>query len=126
MNQFLIVAAGGAVGAALRHGVNLGAGRLFGAGFPYGTFAVNVAGSLAMGLIAGWLALRSGGQAETIRLFAMTGVLGGFTTFSAFSMDAVALWERGAPALAAAYVTVSVVLSIAALGAGLTLARGFA
>src|SRR5690606_3497690 len=92
---YLIVFLGGGLGAALRHGVNLGAARLLGTAFPYGTLAVNVAGSLAMGLLAAWFAFR-GDAAQHWRLFFATGVLGGFTTFSAFSLDVALLYERGA------------------------------
>lgn len=119
---WIIVFVGAGLGGALRHGVNLVAARVAGLEFPLGTLAVNVAGSLAMGLIAGWFALRSGASQE-MRLFLATGVLGGFTTFSAFSLDAVLLWERGRVAAAAGYVAGSVVLSIAALIFGLMLVR---
>jgi CrcB protein len=124
MNQFLLVAAGGAFGAGCRHAVNLGATRLFGPAFPWGTFAVNVAGSLAMGLLIGLLARNGSESGAALRLFLATGVLGGFTTFSAFSLDAVTLWERGAAGQAAAYAVGSVVLSILALAAGLAAVRG--
>lgn len=124
MNQFLLVAAGGALGASLRHGVNVGAARLFGPAFPWGTLGVNVAGSLAMGLLIGWLARSDAEGGTALRLFLATGVLGGFTTFSAFSLDAVTLWERGAAGQALAYVAASVTFSILALAAGLALMRG--
>lgn len=119
---WLLVAAGGAAGAALRHMVQLWAFRLLGPGLPVGTFMVNVLGSFAMGLVVGWLALRGGLGGEG-RAFLATGLLGGFTTFSAFSLDAVSLWQRGDAGLAFAYVAASVILSIAALGAGLWLTR---
>lgn len=122
---YLIVFLGGGLGAALRHGVNLGAARLLGTAFPYGTLAVNVAGSLAMGLLAAWFAFR-GDAAQHWRLFFATGVLGGFTTFSAFSLDVALLYERGAIALAALYVVASVLLSVAGLFAGLALVRAVA
>ena len=124
--SWLLVFVGGGTGAALRHGVNLAAFRLLGPGWPAGTFIVNVAGSLAMGLLIGWLArhdVLSGGGSNELRLALTTGLLGGFTTFSAFSLDAVALWERGAVASAAIYVLASVVLSIVAMFVGLSLAR---
>jgi fluoride exporter len=121
---FLLVFVGAGIGGALRHGVNLAGVRVFGPGFPWGTLAVNVTGSLAMGLLAGWLALRTGeGWSGPTRLFLATGVLGGFTTFSAFSLDAVLLWERGDTGLAAAYVLASVLLSVGGLVAGLALVR---
>jgi len=115
---YLIVFLGAGIGGALRHGVNLAAMRLFGFGFPFGTLIVNVVGSLAMGLLAGYFAYRTG-MPQHFRLFLTTGVLGGFTTFSAFSLDAALLMERHAYGLAAAYVAVSVAVSLAALFAGL-------
>jgi CrcB protein len=125
MYHLSLVALGGAVGASARHLVNLGALRLFGSAFPVGTLAVNVVGGLLMGLLAGVLALRYAGGGQGSHLFLATGVLGGFTTFSAFSLDAVLLWQRGQAAAALVYVVASVVLSIAALAAGLALARSF-
>ena len=122
---YLIVFLGGGIGAALRHGVNLSAARMLGTHFPYGTIAVNVAGSLAMGLLAGYFAFKSG-LPQHWQLFFTTGILGGFTTFSAFSLDAALLYERGAFALAALYVVTSVVASIAALFVGLAIIRNFA
>ncbi len=120
MTRFLIVAAGGALGAVARYGV----GRLVPAsGWPWGTMAVNVVGGLAMGLLTGWLAFRGGAGGETVRLFAAVGVLGGFTTFSAFSLETALMIERREFALAGGYVAASVVLSIAALFLGLMLAR---
>ena len=115
---YLVVFLGAGIGGALRHGVNLAATRLFGFGFPFGTMIVNVVGSLAMGLLAGYFAYRTGVPQHT-RLFLTTGVLGGFTTFSAFSLDAALLMERHAYGLAAAYVAVSVTVSLAALFGGL-------
>ncbi len=118
----LLVFLGAGLGGVLRHGVNLAALKALGPAFPWGTLGVNVAGSLVMGILAALLAARS----QEARLFLMTGVLGGFTTFSAFSIDAVALWERGEIGLAAAYAAGSVVLSIAALAVGLAAARALA
>jgi fluoride exporter len=126
MNHLLIVAVGGGIGAGLRHLANLAALRLFGPGFPWGTVFVNIAGSLAMGLLIGWMARRAGGSSMEIRLFLATGVLGGFTTFSAFSLDFAMLWERGAIGPAASYVIGSVLVSIAAVFAGLWLMRAAA
>ncbi|MFB2533258.1 fluoride efflux transporter CrcB [Paracoccus sp. p4-l81] len=114
------VALGGALGAVARHGVNL-LGRRW-PGFPASTLAVNVIGSLLMGVLVVVLAERGAMRHAPLL---MTGVLGGFTTFSAFSLDAVALWERGQPGLAALYVAGSLGLSIGALIAGLWLARGY-
>lgn len=119
---YLIVFLGGGLGAALRHGVNLGAARLLGTGFPFGTLTVNVVGSLAIGLIAAWFAFR-GDASQHWRLFFTTGLLGGFTTFSAFSLDVALLYERGAIGLAVLYVLLSLVLSVAGLFAGLALVR---
>ncbi|MCE0507110.1 MULTISPECIES: fluoride efflux transporter CrcB [unclassified Roseivivax] len=115
------VALGGALGALARHLTGLWALRALGPGFPWGTLSVNVAGSFAMGCLAVALA-----QAGAMRWapFLMTGLLGGFTTFSAFSLDAVTLYERGQAGLAAGYAAASVILSLAALAAGLFLARG--
>jgi CrcB protein len=119
---YLIVFVGAGIGGAMRHGVNSIAALLLGTGFPFGTLAVNVVGSLAMGLIVEYLALM-GEVSQHWRLFLATGVLGGFTTFSAFSLDAAVLYERGQLALAAAYVLISVGVSIAALFAGLFVVR---
>ncbi len=121
---YLIVFLGGGIGAALRHGVNLTAARALGTAFPYGTFAVNVIGSLAMGLLAAYFAFK-GDATQHWRLFFTTGIFGGFTTFSAFSLDAVLLYERGETGLAALYVVASVAISIAGLFAGLALVRNF-
>jgi CrcB protein len=124
MTRLLLVASGGALGALMRYGVGAAAARWWpGTAWPWATFAVNVAGGLAMGLLAGWLALRGGAGQETIRLFAAVGLLGGFTTFSAFSLEAALLIERRQTALALGYVCASAVLAIAAVFAGLWLAR---
>ena len=121
---FLIVFIGGGLGAALRHGVNLLSARLFGTAFPWHTLIENVTGSLVMGLLAGYFALK-GDASQHWRLFLTTGILGGYTTFSAFSLDALLLYERGETALAALYVVASVGLAIAGLFAGLALVRQF-
>jgi CrcB protein len=119
---YLIVFLGGGLGAMLRHGVNLAAARLVGTAFPYGTLAINVTGSILMGLLAGYFAFK-GEASQHARLFLTTGILGGYTTFSAFSLDAVLLLERNDFALAAVYVLGSVLLSIVGLAAGLALMR---
>src|SRR6478752_5622937 len=119
---YLIVFLGAGIGGALRHGVNVGAARLFGYGFPFGTLIVNVAGSFAMGLLAGFFAFRPGLD-QHMRLFLTTGILGGFTTFSAFSLDAALLIERHSYGLAAGYVAGSVIASVTALFFGLALFR---
>jgi CrcB protein len=120
--RYLIVFLGGGVGAALRHGVNVAAARLLGTAFPYATTIENVSGSLLMGLLAGYFAFR-GGISQHWQLFLTTGILGGYTTFSTFSLDAALLYERGAFGLAALYVIVSVALSIGGLFAGLWFMR---
>lgn len=120
MTGALLVFLGGGTGAVLRHGVNQLAPLLLGAGaFPLSTLLVNVLGSVLMGGIAVVLPLEG-----PARLFAATGLLGGFTTFSAFSADAVMLWQRGDQIGALAYVTASVLLSIGGLAAGIALVRG--
>ncbi|NBB51413.1 fluoride efflux transporter CrcB [Rhizobium sp. CRIBSB] len=121
MTRFLIVAAGGALGSMARYGL----GRLVpvSAGWPWPTVMANVVGGLLMGLLTGWLAFRAGGDNESIRLFAAVGVLGGFTTFSAFSLETALMIERRQFAMAGGYVAVSVVVAIAALFVGLMLAR---
>jgi CrcB protein len=119
---YLIVFAGAGIGGALRHGVNVAAAKLFGYGFPFGTLIVNVLGSFLIGLLAGWFAFRPG-VPQDMRLFLTTGILGGFTTFSAFSLDAALLIERHAYALAAAYMVGSVTASLVALFLGLALFR---
>lgn len=127
MIQTLLVFIGGGLGAVGRHGVNIAAARILGFGLPWGTLVVNIVGSFAMGLIVGWFAFKADtGLSQHARLFLTTGMLGGFTTFSAFSLDAVLLWERGEVVAAAAYVIVSVVVSIAGLIAGLALVRALA
>lgn len=119
---FLIVFLGGGLGAATRHGINILAAGLLGTAFPYGTLFINVAGSFVMGLIAEYFALKSG-LPQHLRLFLTTGILGGFTTFSAFSLEAALLYERGQVIGAAVYVVASVVLAIGGLFAGLAIVR---
>jgi CrcB protein len=113
------VALGGAIGASFRYLANVAAMRVAGPGFPWATLFVNVAGSFAMGVLVVVLA----GAGNRLAPFLMTGILGGFTTFSAFSLDTISLWGRS-PTLAAAYVLGSVALSLAGLVAGLAAARG--
>lgn len=110
----LLVFLGGGLGAAGRHLVNIGALRLFGMGFPFGTLVVNVLGSALMGVIVEGAALRWH-LSQELRLFLTTGVLGGFTTFSTFSLDAVALWERGRIELALLYMAGSLLVSLLAI-----------
>lgn len=123
--NYLLVFIGGGLGSTLRHTINITCARCIGTAFPYGTFIINVTGSIVMGLIAGYLAFK-GEASQPWRLFLMTGVLGGYTTFSAFSLDAALLYERGETGLALAYVLGSVVLSIAGLFAGLAVVRHLA
>jgi CrcB protein len=125
MLNYLLVFIGGGLGSSLRHTVNVVCTRYLGTGFPYHTFIINITGSTVMGLIAGYLAFK-GEAAQSWRLFLMTGILGGYTTFSAFSLDAGLLYERGEIGLALLYVLGSVVLSIAGLFAGLALVRHLA
>jgi CrcB protein len=120
--NYLLVFVGGGLGASLRHTVNMVFTRAFGTAFPYHTFFINVTGSIVMGLIAGYLAFK-GEATQHWRLFLMTGILGGYTTFSAFSLDTALLYERGETWLALLYVLGSVVLSIAGLFGGLALVR---
>jgi fluoride exporter len=122
MKMVLLAAAGGALGSSARYLVNIGAGRLLGMGFPWGTLIVNVVGCFIMGVLVGWGALR-GTLTNEARVFLATGVLGGFTTFSAFSADFAALVVRKNFGLSALYVGGSVVLSLAAVFAGLYLVR---
>ncbi|MBX3598621.1 MAG: fluoride efflux transporter CrcB [Rhizobiaceae bacterium] len=122
MTELIFVMIGGAIGAGLRHLTNIGATKLAGPSFPYGTLTVNIAGCFLMGVLIAGLAGRSG-DTQAVRLFLATGVLGGFTTFSAFSMDFAALWERGTTSLAFFYVAASVVGALAAVFAGMWLVR---
>lgn len=122
MKLLLAIAAGGALGAVGRHFVSAWIGHWFGSGFPWGILSVNVLGSLAMGLLIEAMALAWSPSLE-LRALLTVGILGGFTTFSAFSLDVVLLYERGALGAAFLYMTGSVVLSIGALFVGLRLAR---
>jgi fluoride exporter len=123
--NYVLVFIGGGLGSTLRHTVNVVCARCIGTAFPYGTFIINITGSTIMGLIAGYLAFK-GEASQPWRLFLMTGVLGGYTTFSAYSLDAALLYERGELGLAAFYVLGSVVFSILGLFAGLALVRHLA
>lgn len=119
---YLLVFVGGGIGAALRHAVNRGALALLGPSLPFGTLMVNVLGSFLMGVLAAALLARGEGD-QSVRLFLGTGVLGGFTTFAAFSLDAVLLWEKAEWLALGAYVIGSVVLSLGALLIGMFAAR---
>jgi fluoride exporter len=121
----LWIALGGAIGAALRHFLNIGIARIAGSDFPWHTMLINVSGSFVMGLLVSLMAMRWNVSNE-LRAFLTTGILGGYTTFSAFSLDFALLVERKTYALAGAYALGSVVLSLAAIFAGMALARIFA
>ncbi|MEM8785904.1 MAG: fluoride efflux transporter CrcB [Pseudomonadota bacterium] len=123
--NLLAVAAGGALGASMRYGAVLAVGHLLGTTYPYGTMLVNVLGSFVIGVV---FQLARGGMdlSPTLLLFLMTGVLGGFTTFSAFSLDALKLLERGAVGAFATYGLLSVTLSLLAVIAGVWLVRAAA
>ena len=124
MGPYLIVFAGAGLGGMLRHGLNGLSLRLFGPDLPIGTPVINVLGSFLMGLLGGWFLMRSG-SSPGWRLFLTAGVLGGFTTFSTFSLEAALLWERGEVGQAALYVIGSVGLGVFALFGGLALVRSF-
>ena len=118
----LLIFIGGGLGSILRHAVNQTSAAIFGFNFPFGTLFVNIIGSLAMGLVAGWFAFRGEGG-QLLRLFLATGLLGGFTTFSAFSLDAALLWERGQTVMATIYIVGSVAAAIIGVFAGLFIMR---
>lgn len=126
MKHLLLVMVGGGFGAGLRHLVGIVTLRIFGPGFPFGTLSVNIVGSLAMGLFIGWLVRHEAAQMQSLRYFLATGLLGGFTTFSAFSLDTAVMWQRGDSHLAAIYIAASVAGSIAAVFVGLALMRQLA
>jgi CrcB protein len=119
-----VIFLGGGIGSVLRHGMNILCVRLFGSQFPWGTFAVNLIGSFVIGLLAAFFAFRAGAAwTQPTRLFLITGVLGGFTTFSSFSLDFAMLFERGATMQALFYVLGSVGISLAAIFFGLYVGR---
>ena len=122
MKTLLMVALGGAIGASGRYGIGVLAGRLTHGDFPAGTFTANIVGSFVLGVLAGLMTF-AWNPAPEIRAFLVVGVLGGFTTFSAFSLDVVLLMERGRPLLAAGYLVATVVVSVGGLFAGLRLMR---
>ena len=121
---YLLVFVGAGLGGTLRHSANLAASRLLGPDLPVSTFLVNVLGSLSIGALAGYVALRGHGS-QSVQLFLATGIQGGFTTFSAFSLEAALLWERGQVLSCVVFVVASVMLSIAAVFAGLALVRSW-
>ncbi|MBB3901711.1 fluoride efflux transporter CrcB [Methylobacterium brachythecii] len=116
----LLVFLGAGIGGVLRHSVNMTAVR-FGSSFPWGTLTINIVGSIAMGLVTGWFALRGGSMQA--RLFIATGILGGFTTFSTFSLEAFSLIERGETVAALGYIMASLIIGIGGLALGLLLMR---
>ena len=119
---YLVVFVGGGLGAALRHGVNRASLAYFGPDIPYGTLCVNVVGGLLMGVFAELFLVKGGGSQE-FRLFLTTGFLGGFTTFSAFSLDAALMWQRSDFTALMTYVVSSALLSIVALFLGMGAVR---
>ena len=121
---FVIVFVGGGLGAAMRHGINLLSARLVGTAFPYNTVFENITGSTVMGLLVGYFAFR-GGISQHWQLFLTTGILGGYTTFSAFSLDTILLFERGQPGLAVLNMAASLAFAVGGLYAGLALVRQF-
>ncbi|MBE2276283.1 MAG: fluoride efflux transporter CrcB [Rhodobacteraceae bacterium] len=121
LSSMFQVAVGGAAGSVLRYMTNVAAGRLFGTGFPLGTLVVNVVGSFLMGVLVVLLAEKGGTRHAPLL---MTGLLGGFTTLSAFSLDTVTLWERGQHGLALGYVALTLGLSLCAIVLALHLLRG--
>ncbi|HWV83346.1 MAG TPA: CrcB family protein [Hyphomicrobiaceae bacterium] len=123
MRLLLLAAAGGALGAGVRHLVNVSVLALLGSGFPWATFMINIAGSLLMGVVVEALLPFSGTSVVAWRTFLATGILGGFTTFSAFSLDIWVLYERGEHLAVFLYVTLSVALAVAALILGMSFVR---
>lgn len=124
MTPVLVVFLGAGIGGAARHLLNLGVPRLLGTGFPFATLIINVSGSLIMGVMAGYFAFRDGEDwSQTMRLFVITGILGGYTTFSAFSLDFLVLMERHEYGAAALYLFGSVLLSFVAVFAGISVVR---
>ncbi len=123
MEKIVFVFLGGGLGALARYGVGIASLRAFGTGWPYGTFAVNLIGGFLMGVLVTSLALRGADDQERWRVLIGVGVLGGFTTFSAFSLEVARMIETRALAAAALYSLVSVLLSVAALFAGMMLMR---
>ncbi|MFN3523610.1 MAG: fluoride efflux transporter CrcB [Phenylobacterium sp.] len=121
-----VVFAGAGLGGVARHLVNRAVPLAISMHFPLSTMLVNVTGSIAMGLLAGWFAFRGEASGQTLRLFLTTGVLGGFTTFSAFSLDAALLWQRGASAMTLAYVLGTVLASLIGVFVGLAVMRALA
>jgi CrcB protein len=124
LSPYILVFVGAGLGGVVRYVVTVGIGRWLGAGFPWSTAIINVSGSIAMGFLVGWLAFKAGAEwTQSLRLLVATGVLGGYTTFSTFSLESILLLERGEIGAAAGYVGGSVLLGIVGLWGGLSLAR---
>ncbi|MEH6677068.1 fluoride efflux transporter CrcB [Phenylobacterium sp.] len=126
MDKLILIAIGGGGGAVMRYLLGVASFHRFGSAWPVGTFLANVSGGLLMGLLVGWLAQRGGADQERLRLLLGVGLLGGFTTFSAFSLETALMIERRAYGEALGYALVSVLLSVTALFVGLMLMRRFA
>jgi CrcB protein len=126
MNPYLLVAVGGALGSVARYGAGVLVGRAWGSDFPLGTMLINIVGSLIMGLLVGYLTRFTPPWQAEARLFVAVGILGGFTTFSSFSLDTIAMMERGDVGEAIAYVLICVLVGVAALYGALILMRGHA
>lgn len=122
LSMYILVFLGAGLGGAMRHAMNVFAGRHFGPDLPIGTLLINVAGSFAIGMVAGYAALK-GTMTLEVRIFVTTGLIGGFTTFSAFALEAVLLFQRAQVVGAIAYAAGSVVLSVAGVCAGLAIMR---
>lgn len=120
--EFLLVFLGGGLGSATRHGVNVLAAKLWGVQYPVGTLCINILGSFAMGLVVEYWAVKSG-LPQQARLFLTTGVIGGFTTFSTFSLEVALLNSRGEIMLGGLYIVGSLILGIGGLYAGMALVR---
>ncbi len=121
---YMLVFVGAGLGGVLRHILNMAIGRAFGSDFPWATAFINVSGSAVMGLIAGWLAFKAQAEwSQHVRLFVATGVLGGYTTFSTFSLELILLIERGQAGTALAYIGGSVLFGVLGLWGGLFVVR---
>jgi fluoride exporter len=126
LNPYVIVFLGAGIGGVARHALNNALPKVFGSDYPWATPIINITGSLVMGFLVGWLAFKAGaGWSQHLRLFAATGVLGGYTTFSTFSLETVMLIERNAFGAALAYVVGSVVFGVLGLYTALALTRSF-
>ncbi len=123
MSEALLVFVGGGLGAVVRYYIGAFSLKALGSAFPWGTLFINITGSLVMGLVISWLAFQEPSPTRWFRIFFTTGVLGGYTTFSTFSLDSFFLWERGEIGLAAAYVLGSVIVSLLAVGGGMAAGR---